>query len=55
MKIAGLTLYLSGNNLHYFTAVQAQSPEVGSDNNDSGGGTGYPPVRRVTFGVNLQF
>ncbi len=55
MKIGGLTLYLSGNNLHYFTAVQAQSPEVGSVNNDADSGTGYPPVRRVTFGVNLQF
>lgn len=46
------TVFFSGNNLHYFTAVQATPPEVGSINNSS---TGYPPIRVLTLGLNLVF
>lgn len=46
------TVFVSGNNLHYFTAVQATPPEVGVINNS---GTGYPPVRKFTLGFKLEF
>lgn len=46
------TLFISGNNLHYFTAVQATPPEVGNINTSS---TGYPPIRRFTLGFKLEF
>ena len=46
------TVFLSGNNLHYFTAVQATPPEVGTINTS---GTGYPPIRKYTLGLKLNF
>jgi TonB-linked SusC/RagA family outer membrane protein len=46
------TVFLSGNNLHYFTAVQATPPEVGVINNAS---TGYPPIRKFTLGLKFEF
>ncbi|WP_080903232.1 TonB-dependent receptor [Parabacteroides sp. Marseille-P3160] len=55
MKKAGVqnaTVFLSGNNLHYFTAVQATPPEVGTINNAN---TGYPPIRRFSLGFKVQF
>ena len=46
------TVFVSGNNLHYFTAVQATPPEVGNINSSS---TGYPPIRRFSLGFKVQF
>lgn len=46
------TVFISGNNLHYFTAVQATPPEVGNINSAS---TGYPPIRRFSLGFKVQF
>lgn len=46
------TVFISGNNLHYFTAVQATPPEVGVINNS---GTGYPPIRKFSVGFKLEF
>jgi len=46
------TVFLSGNNLHYFTAVQATPPEVGSINSSS---TGYPPIRKFSIGCKIEF
>ncbi len=46
------TIFVSGNNLHYFTAVQATPPEVGVINNAT---TGYPPIRRFTLGFKVEF
>lgn len=52
MRMQKCTIFFSGNNLHYFTAVQATPPEVGSINNSS---TGYPPIRVLTLGLNVCF
>lgn len=46
------TVFVSGNNLHYFTAVQATPPEVGSINSS---GTGYPPIRKFSIGCKIEF
>lgn len=46
------TVFLSGNNLHYFTAVQATPPEVGDINNSN---TGYPPIRKFSVGCKIEF
>lgn len=46
------TVFVSGNNLHYFTAVQATPPEVGVINNSQ---TGYPPIRKFSLGFKLEF
>ena len=46
------TVFVSGNNLHYFTVVQATPPEVGNINSSS---TGYPPIRRFSLGFKVQF
>lgn len=46
------TVFLSGNNLHYFTAVKATPPEVGVINTS---GTGYPPIRKLSIGCKIEF
>ena len=46
------TVFISGNNLHYFTAVQATPPEVGDINTAS---TGYPPIRKFSLGCKIEF
>lgn len=56
LKQVGLTnanIYISGNNLRYFTEVQATSPEVSTRNNTST--EGYPPVRKINFGFKITF
>ncbi len=52
MNIQKGTIFFSGNNLHYFTAVQATPPEVGVINNST---TGYPPVRVLSLGLKIDF
>jgi hypothetical protein len=46
-------IFISGNNLHYFTEVLATPPEVSTDNYNSS--TGYPPVRRINFGIKVTY
>lgn len=52
IKMHKATIFLSGNNLHYFTAVQATPPEVANINNAN---TGYPPIRRFSVGLKIEF
>jgi len=52
-RIGGLTIFLSGNNLHYFTAVQATPPEISTTNDEAS--AGYPRLFRVTGGFNFKF
>lgn len=54
---AGLHVYTSVNNLHYFTAVEGLTPERGTANTRSqdNNNQGYPMARRVTFGAKLSF
>lgn len=49
------SIYLSGNNLHYFTSVIGTSPEEGASTTYSSDYNNYPPVRRVALGVKLTF
>jgi len=59
LGIKDLTLTLSGNNLHYFSAVQGTgiSPEVGAAttySNASGNAYyNYPPIRRFSIGAKI--
>lgn len=52
--IEGLVLTVSGNNLHYFTAVKGISPEVGTASTYYGFNS-YPPIRRFSFGAKVTF
>lgn len=49
----GLTFTVTGNNLHYFTAVHGISPETGTSNAYSNSFYPYPPIRKVSFGIKL--
>ena len=53
LKLGSCNVFVSGNNLHYFTAVQATPPEISTTNDEAA--TGYPRLYRVTAGVNLSF
>jgi hypothetical protein len=54
-SVKGLSLYISGNTLYYFTAVQGVSPEMGSNTTYSSSYYNYPPVRRYAAGIKLTF
>src|SRR5690606_5011018 len=45
-----VSVYLSGNNLHYFTSVIGTSPEEGASTTYSGDYNNYPPIRRISLG-----
>lgn len=45
-----IRLYLSGNNLFYFSKFKMWDPELGS-----GDGLKYPPMRSLLIGVNVNF
>jgi len=53
--IQNLSVTLSGNNLHYFTAVKGVSPEVGASTTYSTSYYNYPPIRRISAGVKVTF
>ncbi len=53
--IQQLSLTLSGNNLHYFTAVKGVSPEVGASTTYSSSYYNYPPIRKYAVGVKVTF
>jgi hypothetical protein len=50
-----LNVYLSGNNLHYFTALIGASPEAGAATTYDNDYFNYPPIRRYSFGVSATF
>lgn len=51
--IQNINLYVSGNNLHYFTDVLATPPDYSSDAFSSS--VGYPPIRKITLGLKVNF
>ncbi|MGK6353047.1 SusC/RagA family TonB-linked outer membrane protein [Parapedobacter sp. DT-150] len=55
LGVKDLTLTLSGNNLHYFSAVQGKgiSPEVGASTTYNASYYNYPPIRRFSFGAKI--
>lgn len=52
-----LRVYVSGQNLHTFTAYEGQDPEIGITGLSPGMDFRwiYPSVKTFTFGVNVQF
>lgn len=48
--VKSLRLYVSGNNLLTFSNFKLWDPEKGG-----GDGSGYPPLRVITFGLNANF
>lgn len=53
--IQNLALTLSGNNLHYFTAVKGVSPEIGASTTYDSNYYNYPPIRKYAVGVKVTF
>lgn len=53
--IQNLAFTLSGNNLHYFTAVKGVSPEVGTSTTYNSSYYNYPPIRRFSGGIKVTF
>lgn len=54
-NVKGLTLFVSGRNLHTWTNWFGWDPEMNYDSRGSGNWTNnYPPVRTISFGVNLS-
>ena len=47
-KIKGLSLYITGSNLKYFTPYSGNFPEVGGVDNGK-----YPLPRRLTLGARI--
>lgn len=52
-KIKNLTVYVSGNNLYYFTAVNGVSPEMGTGSTYDTDYNPYPATRRMAAGIKL--
>ncbi|MGN6418078.1 MAG: SusC/RagA family TonB-linked outer membrane protein [Pseudobacter sp.] len=52
-KIKNLTVYVSGNNLYYFTAVNGVSPERGTGSTYDTDYNPYPATRRMAAGIKL--
>lgn len=55
LGMQNLAFTLSGNNLHYFTAVNGVSPEVGASTTYSGSYYNYPPIRKYAIGLKATF
>lgn len=55
LGIQHLALTLSGNNLHYFTAVKGVSPEIGASTTYASNYYNYPPIRKYAIGVKVTF
>ncbi len=53
--IYGITFTLSGNNLHYFTAVNGINPEVGASTTYNASYYNYPAIRRYAVGAKITF
>lgn len=50
-----VSVVFSGNNLHYFTAVEGVSPEVGTSDTYNDSYSNYPPIRRLSLGLKVTF
>lgn len=55
LGMQNLAITLAGNNLHYFTAVEGVSPEVGASTTYNAGYYNYPPIRKYSIGVKVTF
>lgn len=59
LGMQNLAITLSGNNLHYFTAVKGVSPEIGTHTTYSHSNSfkyyNYPPIRKYAIGVKVTF
>jgi TonB-linked SusC/RagA family outer membrane protein len=55
LGMQNLSIILAGNNLHYFTAVEGVSPEIGSSTTYSGSYYNYPPIRKYSVGLKVTF
>jgi len=55
LGIQNLVLTLSGNNLHYFTAVKGVSPEIGASTTYNASYYNYPPIRKYAVGAKITF
>lgn len=55
LGVKGLVLSVSGNNLHFFSALQGKgiSPEVGAATTYNASYFNYPPVRRFSVGAKI--
>lgn len=50
LHLTNLRVYVSGNDLFYFSKFKLWDPEINSDN-----GNKYPGMKSVMFGLNLGF
>jgi len=55
LGINDLNIYVSGDNLHYFTDLLYISPETGAATTYSKDYFTYPPVRKFSFGIRFKF
>ena len=56
LGIQKLNVYVSGNNLHYFTQLIGTSPEAGASTTYSSDDYyNYPPIRRYSVGIRATF
>lgn len=55
LGMQNLAITIAGNNLHYFTAVEGVSPEVGASTTYSGNYYNYPPTRKYSVGIKVTF
>lgn len=55
LGMQSMAITLAGNNLHYFTAVDGVSPEVGASTTYNAGYYNYPPIRKYSVGVKVTF
>ncbi|MET6996022.1 SusC/RagA family TonB-linked outer membrane protein [Chitinophaga defluvii] len=50
LKINGIRVHVTGNNLYYFTKYKGPNPEEGGQDNGH-----YPIPRNIIFGANISF
>ncbi|MNL15766.1 hypothetical protein D3C87_1367760 [compost metagenome] len=55
VRMTNASLYVSGNNLYYFTAVKGVSPERGVGSTYDTDYNPYPAARKVSLGVKVSF
>ncbi|MCG6190833.1 SusC/RagA family TonB-linked outer membrane protein [Maribellus maritimus] len=53
--IQNVNLYLTGNNLYYFTSVIGVSPESGTSTTYASNYYNYPAIRKFGFGLKVTF
>jgi len=55
LGMQNLAIIIAGNNLHYFTAVEGVSPEVGASTTYNEYYYNYPPIRKYSVGLKVTF